>query len=433
MLSFSISNAFANQTPGSAQAPLTALQKASLQPSGIPLSGPGNLIHGVDLSIWQHKAGLINFKKMYQSGVRVLIVKGSDSIPKYDSSAFVYMRADRIAAHLNGIFTSFYHYATLPNVSDLPSLNADAVKQAQHVAQRITELGGYSPLDLPVALDLESNCVAADTQGNCTKRLSPKLTTAWVSTFMSTLTSLTNRKPMIYSYPTFLEGNLLYNSDLAQYPLWVAQYGASPADLSHAPGARGFGCYLTPWTDSSCLQNWSVWQYTSCGIGSKYGIASGRLDLNVFRGTPDQFISFANGNWTPPVTNALPLNQPTTMNIDSVTATDSRRPVVIQLSVSANNSYVLDGSVKYFNPDSIQGSGNSSFIRLPDGKFQLTVSGLTAGNYVGEIEFRDITGVYAPTSTPFQFSIVKPDPNTPIPPKAKPTPAPTGCAAQFIN
>jgi GH25 family lysozyme M1 (1,4-beta-N-acetylmuramidase) len=427
IFTLSTSNAFGIQTP------LTSIQQASLQASTIPLAGPGNLVHGVDLSIWQHKAGAINFKKMYQSGVRFLIVKGSDSIPTYDSSAYAYMRADRTAAHLNGSLTSFYHYATLPNSTDIATLTVDAMKQAQHVSDRISQLGGYSPLDLPVALDLESNCVATDSQGNCTKRLSPKLTTIWVSTFMKTLTTLTNRKPMIYAYPTFLEGNLLYNSDLAQYPLWVAQYGASPAIIQKYPGLKGFGCYLTPWTDSSCSQNWSVWQYTSCGIGSKYGIASGRLDLNVFRGTPEQFVEFAQGSWTPPSIISLPLNQATTVNIESTTATDSRRPVIIQFSVTTNNKPVLDGSVKYYNPDSIQGSGASSYARLPNGDFQLTITGLKAGTYIGEIEYQDMTGVYANTSMPVQFNITNPNPNQPLPPKVKPTPTPSGCAVQFIN
>ena len=43
--------------------------------------GPGNRIHGMDISRWQHPYGAaIDFKKMYDAGVRFVLIKGSDPV-----------------------------------------------------------------------------------------------------------------------------------------------------------------------------------------------------------------------------------------------------------------------------------------------------------------------------------------------------------------
>ena len=128
--------------------------------SKITSQGPGNRIHGMDISRWQHPYDKpIDFKKMYDAGVRFVLIKGSDTIDVSDAQARKFMPSDRAAAQAAGIYTGFYHYATLPDTSKKDVLIADAKAQAQKVIWRLASIGGYTNMDLPIALDIENNCV----------------------------------------------------------------------------------------------------------------------------------------------------------------------------------------------------------------------------------------------------------------------------------
>ena len=129
-------------------------------PLQLVTSGPGNRIHGVDISKWQHPYGKpINFVKMAKTGVRFVMIKGSDSQSTADAEAKKYLIADRKAAQEAGMYTGFYYFAYLPDTTKKTEIIADAKAQAQKTIWRLAELGGYTEQDLPVALDLETNCV----------------------------------------------------------------------------------------------------------------------------------------------------------------------------------------------------------------------------------------------------------------------------------
>ena len=119
---------------------------------------------------------------------------------------------------------------------------------------------------------------------------------------------------------------MIRNSELKNYPLWIAHYSINPADPLAQPGTKVAGCFVHSWTTSKCESDWLVWQYTSCGIGKKYGVPSARLDLNVFRGTPESFIALTRGTWTPQPTDQMPVNEPTTFTLKNLVATDSDKP-----------------------------------------------------------------------------------------------------------
>ena len=85
-------------------------------PLQLVTAGPGNRIHGVDISKWQHPYDKpINFTKMAKSGVRFVMIKGSDSQPDADLTAKKYLIADRAAAQAAGLYTGFYYFAYLPS------------------------------------------------------------------------------------------------------------------------------------------------------------------------------------------------------------------------------------------------------------------------------------------------------------------------------
>ncbi len=397
--------------------------------------GPGGLIHGADISIWQHQNGAkVDFAGMYASGIRFIYFKGSDSIPKYDKQVFSYLADDRNQAQANGIYTGIYHYATLPNTGENIKIILDALKQSRAVYNRIRYLGGLNNMDLPPVLDLESNCIAADSSGNCTARMNQKDVTTWTLTFLRNLSRLTNKTAILNTFPTFMQNNMKRDISLSQFPLWVAQYGASPEDSSRQPGALSVGCYVTSWTGSDCKTHWSIWQYTSCGIGNKHGLPNGRMDLNVFYGSNEDFQNLISNNWQSGINQTnfdfLPFDQLTTANIDSVTVSDTNHPVLITATIlRPDNSPVLTGKVFFKNASSTNPSGTSTFTRNPNGDWVLKISGLTAGSYIGTLEYEDPSQVAQNASLPVSFNLLF----APKPPKkpAAPTPPYNYCDNQF--
>ena len=404
--------------------------------SKIVTQGPGNRIHGMDISRWQHPYDKpIDFKKMYDAGVRFVLIKGSDTIDKSDAQARKYMPADRAAAQAVGIYTGFYHYATLPDTSKKDVLIADAKAQAQKVVWRLASIGGYTDKDLPIALDIENNCVRG-TLANCKRFTSKKFITLWAETFLAEVSAKTIRKPFVYSYPTFLEKAMVRSTELTKYPLWIANYGKDPAVATNQPGLKKVGCYAHSWTKSNCTSDWQIWQYTSCGIGSKYGIPSSRVDLNVFAGDENKFMEFTTGSWAPTPSDMLPVNESTTMQLLSQTVSDTNGTTTFVVNViRPDNSPVVTGTVAFKSADTLMKNGTQDAVRSSSGIYTLNITKLQAGNYVGVVEYKDESGVHATANIPVAFTITQgPDlPKTPSPkPKPKPAPVDT-CKNQIRN
>ena len=261
----------------------------------IDLLGPGGRIHGTDISRWQHPGDKpIDFAKMYAAGIRFVMIKASDTRDDADALSVKYLMLDKSGAQAAGIFTGYYHYTILPNTTDPAEVVRDAKAQVQKAIWRLSSIGGYSEKDLPYALDLENNCVAI-TGSTCTKYAQRSLVTLWAETWLDGMYAATGRKPILYSYPTFLEQAMVRSDKLRDYPLWLAQYGINPADPSAEPGRKIFGCFVHSWTSSDCTSLWQIWQYTSCGYGDKYGAPSARIDLNIFRGDSASFLKLTQG------------------------------------------------------------------------------------------------------------------------------------------
>ena len=318
--------------------------------------GPGGRIHGVDISRWQHPYGkLIDFTKMYSAGIRFAMIKASDTRDDADALSLKYLLIDRPAAQAAGIYTGFYHYAILPNTSDRAAIIRDATAQAQKVIWRVSAIGGLTARDLPYALDLENNCVKVNSNGSCATYATKSSVTLWAETFMEILNEKLGRKPIFYSYPSFLEGAMNKSSILNKYPLWLAQYAINPFDPINQPGLKPAGCYVHSWTSSACQSQWIIWQYSSCGIGTKYGVPSTRVDLNVFRGTAQNFIDLTAGTWVPDPIDLMPVNEATTMLISKQKATDTGKAVTFDVGVNRpDGSPVVTGTVHLIRLRSIR-------------------------------------------------------------------------------
>lgn len=72
---------------------------------------------------------------------------------------------------------------------------------------------------------------------------------------------------------------------LAQFPLWLCQYVTL---ASRRPGRLQKGPDLPP-----THTDWAVWQYTSSGVGAKYGLGSGKVDLNLLNGSLQRWDEWA--------------------------------------------------------------------------------------------------------------------------------------------
>ena len=400
--------------------------------------GPGGRIHGVDISRWQHPYGkLIDFTKMYAAGIRFAMIKASDTRDDADALSLKYLLIDRPAAQAAGIYTGFYHYAILPNTSDRAAIIRDATAQAQKVIWRVSAIGGLTARDLPYALDLENNCVKVNSNGSCATYATKSSVTLWAETFMEILNEKLGRKPIFYSYPSFLEGAMNKSSALSKYPLWLAQYSINPFDPINQPGLKPAGCYVHSWTSSACQSQWIIWQYSSCGIGMRYGVPSSRVDLNVFRGTAQNFIDLTAGTWVPEPIDMMPVNEATTMLISKQKATDTGKAVTFDVGVNRpDGSPVVTGTVRFaFDPLSVNPPKLTQTVtRAASGLWTLSITGFTAGSWVGSIQFSDQTKTHAVSQLPVSFDLLQGVAPTPKPTQsAAPKPPIDGCKNQIRN
>ena len=405
--------------------------------------GPGGRIHGADISRWQHPNDqTIDFVKMHKAGLRFVMIKASDTRDDADALAVKYLAMDRHAAQAAGIYTGFYHYAVMPNSSSTQTYIDDAQAQAQKVIWRLAALGGYTERDLPYALDLENNCVVGTT-ANCKKYASKKLITLWAKTFLATVKEKTGRTPILYSYPSFLEGAMVRDDELRQYPLWLAQYGIDPKDPLAQPGIKPGGCFVHSWTTANCSSTWTVWQYTSCGIAPKYGVPGSRLDLNIFRGEVDAFLNLIKGTWIPEPADQMPKNELSQIVLKALKSTTADKSTTALVDVfRPDGKPVVTGTVRFYpsplNP--ISPAPKQVVERASSGSWKLSIKGIPAGTWQGEVGFVDATGTHAQSRVPVSLVIAPAPEVTQTPtPTATPKPSPTkkpvvdGCKNQIKN
>jgi GH25 family lysozyme M1 (1,4-beta-N-acetylmuramidase) len=406
----------------------------------IDLMGPGGRIHGADVSRWQHPNDKqIDFVKMYEAGMRFVFIKASDTREAADLLAIKYASMDHYAAQAAGIYTGFYHYAVLPDVSTNEEIKRDALAQAQKVVWRLASMGGYSERDLPYALDLENKCVRYSASGACQKYATRSAVTLWATTFLASLKEKTGRTPFLYSYASFLESSMTRTPELAQYPLWLAQYGIDPANPINQPGLKNIGCYVHSWTGANCDSQWTVWQYSSCGIAPKYGVPGYRLDLNVFRGTPATFLDLTKGTWTPSLVDLMPQREPTVLSVINQSSTTTNKAVTFKVNVARpDNSPAVTGNVKFVFDKSTtpEVKPRQTLVRETSGVWTLALRDVPAGTFLGKIKFQDVSGTHEESVSPVTFTVAQGP--TPSP---KPTPSVTatkkpstdGCKGQIKN
>jgi len=416
-------------------------QISTLDPSlAVESFGPGGRIHGADVSRWQHPNDKpIDFSVAYASGLRFVMIKASDTRDTADALALKYLIMDHAAAQAAGLYTGFYHYAILPDVSDSAGIIRDATAQAQKVLWRLAAIGGYTERDLSYALDLENKCVRVSSSGACQKYATRAAVTLWAETFLGLLKEKTGRTPILYSYSNFLESSMNKSAKLAQYPLWLAQYAIDPFNPINQPGIKAGGCFVHSWTGANCDSQWTIWQYTSCGIAPKYGVPGTRLDLNIFRGSASDFLNLTKGSWVPSLVDLMPNNEPTQMVINAQSASTTNKLVTFKTTVTRPDSTpVVTGAIKLVFDAATEPKTRpvQSVLRATSGEWTLAIKGVPAGTYSGKVVYTDVSQTHAESSQSVTFTVVQgPTPSPSAAPTKQPTKKPSAdsCKNQIKN
>ncbi|MSZ24567.1 MAG: hypothetical protein F2607_05455, partial [Actinobacteria bacterium] len=219
-------------------------------------SAAGAVITGVDVASYQHPGGApINWSQVRSAGHQFGYVKATEST--YYTNP--YFAGDWAGIAAAGMYRGAYHYAK-------PALPlSTAVDQARYFVSRTGSMTGAQ--DLPGELDLEES-----------GGLSQQDLAQWTREFLSEVTRLTGKKPLVYTGRWFWTSAVgAYGNDIGQkYILWTADYNCQRSDGSlfcdpntttYSPPSYG------GWT------SWTFWQNYS--VGAVPGIV-GNVDMNRF-------------------------------------------------------------------------------------------------------------------------------------------------------
>ncbi|MEI6097812.1 MAG: GH25 family lysozyme [Alphaproteobacteria bacterium] len=209
-----------------------------------PLAYP---VHGIDVSRYQ--SGL-DWRQARASGVNFAFIKATEGGDGYDPMFPSHWTASTAAGVRRGAYHMFYHCRP-------------AIEQARwfitHVPRDATAL--------PPVLDLEWT----PTSPTCRIRRPPEVIRAEVQVFVNVVAGHYGRRPILYTAPDFYDDNELWR--LSGVDFWLRSV-AAPVSQRY-PG-----------------RPWMFWQYS--GTGLVQGIP-GKVDLNVFGGSAQDWVAFAGG------------------------------------------------------------------------------------------------------------------------------------------
>lgn len=186
---------------------------------------------GIDVSVWQ---GDIDFRKVKDDGINYVYIRACEGANYVDTK----FERNYENARKEGINVGFYQYVTARNT-----------KEARDQAHFFYSLIKDKSQDLRPAMDFEE-------LGGLNKKEANDIAVA----YLDTLKKLTKYTPAFYSDAYDVES--VWENELKEYPLWVADYGASE-----------------PYT-TGIWGKWSGFQYES--RGSVNGI-NGHVDMDKFK------------------------------------------------------------------------------------------------------------------------------------------------------
>jgi lysozyme len=197
-------------------------------------------VHGVDVSRWQ---GEIDWPKLRTQGANFAYIKATDGGDHLDPMFKKNWRAAGEAGLRRGAYHFFYWCRT-------------AGEQADWFIRNVPKVAGA----LPPVIDVEWNG-----ESRCKKRPPRARVLEKMQVFMDKLEAHYGQRPIIYTAPDFYSDNL--KGAFPNHQFWLRSVAVHPAKVY--PG-----------------REWVFWQYS--GSGLSHGV-EGRIDLNVFHGSEDEW------------------------------------------------------------------------------------------------------------------------------------------------
>ncbi|WP_315926390.1 GH25 family lysozyme [Mesorhizobium sp. SP-1A] len=203
-------------------------------------------VHGVDVSRWQ---GEIDWLKLRSQGANFAYIKATDGGDHLDPMFRKNWRGAADAGLKRGAYHFFYWCRT-------------AGEQADWFIRNVPRVAGA----LPPVIDVEWNG-----ESSCRRRPSRETVLEKMQVFMDKLERHYGQRPVIYTAPDFYRDNL--EGAFPNHHFWLRSVAAHPSKIY--PGRR-----------------WMFWQYS--GSGLSHGV-SGKIDLNVFHGSEDEWHDWVSG------------------------------------------------------------------------------------------------------------------------------------------
>ncbi len=204
-------------------------------------------VHGVDVSRWQ---GDIDWAKLRSQGANFAYIKATDGGDHLDPMFRTNWRKAKEAGLKRGAYHFFYWCRV-------------ASEQASWFIRNVPR----DPDALPPVIDVEWNG-----ESSCKRRPSPEKVREKMQVFMDMLERHYGKRPVIYTAPDFYADNL--RGAFVNYPFWLRAVAQHPSVVY--PGRK-----------------WLFWQYS--GSGLSHGV-EGKIDLNVFHGSEDQWHRWSSGD-----------------------------------------------------------------------------------------------------------------------------------------
>ena len=235
---------------------------------------------GIDVSHWN---GTIDWASVATSGVSFAWCKAAEGTGYVDPT---YVRNQTNAAN-NGILLGPYHFARPDDNIGI----AGAIAEANHFWNTTSNyIKGSNTCFMPM-LDVERRGLETNVPA-ITKATLSQWVNAWCSNIVARGAAAGIAvKPVIYTGHLYSLDWL--NSTVTNWPVWIANWPASPDPQVDDPNGTG------PWSD------WAFWQYSATGVVP--GISTD-CDLNVFQGTSNTLSTFAVGTPITPFFITQPLN-----------------------------------------------------------------------------------------------------------------------------
>ncbi|MEF9917863.1 MAG: GH25 family lysozyme [Eubacterium sp.] len=201
-------------------------------------------IKGVDVSTYQ---GFINWPILAKNDIVFAFIKATEG-SSFEDDDFQYNFTEALKTPL---MIGAYHFF---------SYESTGQAQADHYIKTVP----LSDRCLPPVVDIEF-------YGQYSRFNVPDedQTRKELSVLLEKLNAHYAKKPIIYTSSKVYN---LYIADYFQdYPIWISNYSGSPSLTDKRP--------------------WTFWQYTNKGVMPGYSGYSPNIDLNVYRGTKEEFIA----------------------------------------------------------------------------------------------------------------------------------------------